>query len=112
MITAKEAREISMKAQQRQEWYAHINAGRMGMKCHYYQVNDNVCFEYWNKHEWEFTFYGAMEREKAKAYTSVVVSMTCHMKTIDVTLSKIPVLLAQCKAQLTSIDEACSALSA
>ena len=112
MITAKEARKIAMEARQRQEWYARINANRVGMKCHYYQVNDNVCFEYWNKHEWEFTLCGAMEQEKAEAYISVLVSMSHYMKTINVTLSKIPVLLAQCKAQLTSIDEACSALSA
>ena len=57
MITAKEARKMAMEAQRRQAWYASINANRVGMKCHYYQVNDNVCFEYWNKHEWEFTMF-------------------------------------------------------
>ena len=111
MITAKEAREITMDARRRQERFARINANRAGMKCHYYQVNDNVCFEYWNNNEWEFTLCGAMEQEKAEAYTSVLVSMSRYMKTINLTLSRIPVLLAQCKAKLTSIDETCSALS-
>ena len=55
MITAKEAREMAMDMAQDLDWYAPIHASRNGLKCHYYQVNDHVCFEYWKKHEWEFT---------------------------------------------------------
>ena len=105
MITAKEAREIANEMAQKQDWYAPINAGRMGMKRKYYQVNDNVCFEYWDKHEWEFTIGIPMYEEKGKAYYEAICAMGAYMHTINVSLSKLPTLLAQCRAKLTSIDK-------
>ncbi len=106
MITAKEARKIAMEAQRRQAWYASINANRVGMMCHYYQVNDNVCFEYWNKHEWEFTLGMEADDGRRESYYAVICTMSAYMNTIDVTLTKIPALLAKCKAKFTSIDNA------
>ena len=93
-----------MEAQRRQAWYARINANRVGIKCHYYQVNDNVCFEYWNKHEWEFSLIGIMDDEMARRYTSVITAMAAYMHTINVSFSRIPALLSMCKARLQNVD--------
>ena len=109
MITSRMARESAMEMAQEQDWYAPINIDRMGMKRHYYQVNDNVCFEYWDKHEWEFTLGIPMDDERRQPYLAVIYAMSAYMKTIDVTLTKVPALLAKCKAQLTSIDDAFAA---
>lgn len=106
MITAKEAREIAMEMAQDQAWYAPINAGRMGIKRQYYQVNDYVCFEYWNKHEWEFTLGMEADDNRRQPYLAVICAMSAYMKTIDVTLTRVPALLAKCKAKFTSIDNA------
>ena len=106
MITAKEAREMAMEMAQKQDWYAPINGGRVEMKCKYYQVNDYVCFEYWDKHEWEFTLGLPVDDERREAYFAVLVAMSAYMHTINVSLSKLPTLLAQCRAKLTSIDKA------
>ena len=106
MITAKEAREIAMEMAQDQDWYTPIHSNRNGLKCHYYQVNDHVCFEYWKKHEWEFTIEIPIDDVRSKAYYAVIFAMTAYMNTIDVTMTKLPALSAKCRAQLTSIDKA------
>ena len=106
MITSRMARESAMEMAQEQDWYAPINAGRIGMKRQYYQVNDYVCFEYWNKHEWEFTLGIPMDDERRQAYLAVIYALSAYMHTIDVTMTKLPALLAKCRALLTSIDKA------
>lgn len=106
MITAKEANEMAMKMAQDQAWYAPIMDSRMGLKRKYYQVNDNVCFEYWDKHEWEFTIGIPLCEEKGKAYYDAIYAMSAYMHTINVSFSRLPALLAQCKAKLASIDKA------
>ena len=107
MITSEMARKSAMEMAQDQNWYAPINMGRVSMKRQYFQVNDYVCFEYWGKHEWEFTLDNAHEmgKEKWQAYYAVLVAMGAYMHTVDVNLSRLPTLLAKCKAQLTSVDQ-------
>ena len=107
MITAKEAREIANEMAQKQDWYAPINAGRMGIKRQYFQVNDDVCLEYWGKHEWEFTINPEMEDEKYMVYHAVVTSIAMHVYSKGgISFSKIPALVAKCKAQLKTVDKA------
>ena len=106
MITSEMARKAAMAMAQDQTWYAPINDSRMGLKCKYFQVNDNVCFEYWDKHEWEFTIGIPLCEEKGKAYYDAICAMGAYMHTINVSLSRLPALLAQCRAKLTSIDKA------
>ncbi len=106
MITAKEAREIAMEMAQDQAWYAPINAGRMGLKRQYFQVNDDVCLEYWGKHEWEFTINHEMEDKRFMAYHAVVTSIAMNVySTGGISFSKIPSLVAKCKAQLKNVDK-------
>ena len=105
MITSEMAREIAMEMAQEQDWYAPINDGRMGIKRQYFQVNDDVCLEYWGKHEWEFTINPDMEEEKHMAYYAVITSIAKHVHTAGgMSFSKIHSLVAKCKAQLASVD--------
>ncbi len=105
MITSEMARECAMEMALDQEWYAPINAGRALMKRQYFQVNDNVCFEYWGKHEWEFTLDIKMDDERKEAYYAAIYAMSAYMHTINVSMTRIPALLAKCRAQLTTIDK-------
>ena len=106
MITSEMARKCAMEMAQDQAWYAPINMNRAFLKRRYFQVNDYVCFEYWDKHEWEFTLMVPVDDERHEAYFAVVSAMAAYMHTIDITMTKIPALLAKCRAQLTSIDKA------
>ena len=107
MITSEMARETARKMAQAHAWYAPIEMGRVNMKRQYYQVNEHVCFEYWSKREWEFTIDSSeMNEEKHQAYYRAITEMSLYMKTINVSFSRIPALLGNCKAQLASIDKA------
>ena len=106
MITSEMARKAAMEMAQDQAWYAPINMDRMLMKRQYFQVNDYVCFEYWNKLEWEFTLGLPVDDDRREAYYAILVAMGAYMHTINVSLSRLPALLAQCRAKLTAIDKA------
>lgn len=107
MMNSKTARKIAMEMAQNLDWYAPINNDRMTMKRQYFQVNNDVCLEYWGKHEWEFTINPEMEKGKFMAYHAVITSIAKHVySTGGISFSKIPSLIAKCKAQLKNVDKA------
>ena len=61
-----------------------------------FDLTDKVYFEYWGKCEWEFTI-AAMEQ---KALYDAVASLTMWLSSQKVTVSRLPSLMAICKAKL------------
>ena len=80
-----------------------IAANRDGLTSRVFKVNDEVSFEYWNKHEWEFCINtSGTDEETGRKIVNVIKDMSRYMSTINVSYSRVPQLMALCRARLAS----------
>ena len=73
--------------------------------CYRYIINEDLYFEYWTPDEWEFSIKMLRDNPKHEAYYMVVLEMVKYMRSIRVTLSRIPSLIAICTAKVSEINK-------
>lgn len=79
--------------------YNAIAARRMNLPCKRFDLTDKVYFEYWGANEWEFTIR-ARNRMEHMALTRIVMELSRCLDTKKLTASRLPALMAVCKARL------------
>lgn len=102
MITTKEAIEISKDFCEENPWYIDIFESRQNLNCHRFQIDDNLYFEYWGAHDWEFTI---LEENipNCAAYYALAYQMTYSTVNKGIKYSELPSFIARCKAKVTAI---------
>ena len=103
MITAKEARAITERFATNNPFYTDICEGRKNHRCHRYTIDENLYFEYWAPEEWEFTVAVNFDDPKHKSYVKLATAMATYMHNIRVSYSKVPSLMALCRAKASEI---------
>lgn len=103
MITEAEARAITNEFYAQSPFYADVCNKRNDHRCHLFTINDKLYFEYWAPHEWEFTVATSPADPEYMAYIMLATVMTQYMESIRVTYSRLPSLMAMCKAKASEI---------
>ena len=103
MITSARAEFITNQYASIDPFYASICDTRKNHRCHRYTINDYLYFEYWTPDEWEFTIDIRYDNPRRMEYINLATAMTKYMKSIRVTYSRIPSLMALCTAKASEI---------
>ena len=76
-------------------WYAEIADGRKHRPCQRFTLTDEVYFEYWNEHEFEFT----LMVEDPELYR-IIWCLNLWLDSQKNKASRLPSLMAYCKERL------------
>ena len=102
MMNSNEARKSAKAWASKDTWYATVNSSRDLLEYHYFQINDDVCLEYWDEHEWEFTTGKVEDEEEAERNLTVVAGIAAYLQVTGMSLEKIPFVIETCRKMLSA----------
>ena len=76
--------------------YNTISENRRNMKSQVFEINELISFEFWNKHEWEFTLNNTNSADRAK-YTPCLLQMVSFMQSSKRNPKNLYPLIVVCK---------------
>lgn len=101
-MNSNEARKYAKELASEDQWYADVNSSRNMLEYHYFQINDDVCLEYWGEHEWEFTTGEVEDKEEGKRNLTVVTGLAAYFHVTGISLVKIPFVIEMCRKMLNA----------
>ena len=106
MITKQAILEITAEMRKNDPEYDLLCCQRRPEQNHrIFVINDNIYFEYWNVHEFEFTIYGEADGKERDDYYDLAWSMTLYASKIRLLPKQLPSFIATCKQRAASISK-------
>ena len=94
MTIAQKALAITKNFCEGSPWYTDVTAYRNKLRCHRYEIDENLYFEYWGPHEWEFTVCAPLDDPKRELYIKLAMGMAAYIHSICLTFSRLPSVIA------------------
>ena len=101
-MNSNEARMFAKELASEDQWYADVNSSRNLLEYHYFQINDDVCLEYWSENEWEFTTAEVEDEEEGERNIAVVTGLATFFRMTGMSLAKIPFVIETCRKMLNA----------
>lgn len=105
MITKEEMRNITADWCEDNEDYAEIAKSRPEWKHQYFVIDDHLYFEYWDKHEFEFTIYDEMSDDIYDAYVLLATALNFHANMINLTKKNLAEFVDYCKMSVERMNK-------
>ena len=104
MITKNEIRKCTADWCEYSEDYAEIAENRPEWKHQIFVLDDHLYFEFWDKHEFEFTIYGEMSDKAFKAYSAMAFMLNLHASMNEVAAKDVAEFVGYCKKELAQMS--------
>lgn len=84
-------------------FFAGLADYRSNLKLRRFTINEYVYFEYWGRHEWEFTFHDVPDERLSDAYFDLLMRIGKAYDRKGIRLSELKAFLAKCAVLLADI---------